>query len=111
MADDDGLADRPQAIVNVFDVIENGDAAQLLDGPAAVMAAEVDGPSVPARVRGRVEPRAEVPAAPVHPVDQQQRARARRPGGRRVLEEEVGDPLYGDTAFRRTVSSTIEAVT
>ena len=30
---------------------------------------------------------------------------------RMTLEEKVGDPLYGDTAFRRTVSSTIDAVT
>ena len=44
MSDDDRLADRPQAIVNIFDVVEDGDAAELLDGPAAVMAAEVDGP-------------------------------------------------------------------
>jgi hypothetical protein len=62
-------------------------------------------------VRGRVEPRAEVPASSVHAVDQQQWTRTRRPGGRRVLEEKVGDPLYGDTAFRRTVSSTMDAVT
>ena len=110
MADDDGLAQCPQAVVDVLDVVEHRNAAEIRNRPAAVMAAEVERPGVPAGVRGRVEPGAEIPAAPVHAVDEEQGTRARRPGGRRVLEEEVADLFYGETAFRRTVSSTMEAV-
>jgi len=34
----------------------------------------------------------------VHAVDEEERVRARRPGGPRVLEEQVADLFYGDSA-------------
>jgi len=75
-----------------------------------VMPAQVQGPGVPAGLGGRVEPGAEVPAASVHAVHEEHGTGSRRPDGRRVLEEQVADSLYGETALSRTVSRTMEAV-
>ena len=105
MADHDGLAKNPQAVVDVLDVVEHQYLAEIEDRAAAVVSAKVEGPGVPPRMRGGVQPGSKIPAAPMHAVDEEQRARARRPGRCRVLEEEVVDLFYGDTAFRRTVSA------
>ena len=96
--------------MHVLDIVEQGDAAEIADGTAAVMPAQVQGPRVPAGLGGRVEPGAEVPAAPLHAVHEEHGTGARRPDGRRVLEEQVADSLYGETALSRTVSRTMEAV-
>src|SRR5206468_10339851 len=91
-------------------VVQHGHATQIAHGAAAVMPAQVQGPGIPAGLSGRVEPGAEVPATPVHAVHEEHGTRARRPDGRRVLEEQVADSLYGETALSRTVSRTMEAV-
>ena len=69
--DDDALTQCAQAVVHVLDVVEQGDAAEIADRTAAVMPAQVQGPGVPAGLGGRVEPGAEVPAAPLHAVHEE----------------------------------------
>src|SRR5262249_16778292 len=103
--DEHGLAKGAQAVVHVLDVVQHGEAADVANGAAAGVPAQVERPRVPARLGGGIQPVAQVPAPSPQSVCEGGRA-----GGRRVLEKQVVDRVYGETALSRTVSSTMEAV-
>ncbi len=94
MTDHHGLAEAPQAVLHILDVIGDRHASQLGDATAAVMAAEIEGPGVPAHLGGGMTPRAQTPGAHSHAVNEKEREWLERPHGRRVLEDKVSDTRH-----------------